>query len=263
MGTQLKVIKIVAVTAFFGFTTPVADASKESQSARLSHAKELLGGTYKRSVVRHGEKVEDVTEFVEQMTKRFLPDAYGKKAKSVATAIIREAEKYEFDPIFLMAVIQNESSFNPEMRGGHGEIGLMQVKPSTAKWIGKLYGLKYKGDQSLLDPVSNIRFGAAFMDKLRDQFDSHSRLYISAYNIGATKVRRMVSEEKIPKEYVQAVMKRYVAIYSAFAHNGDVKARTELAVARLRDVTRTIASNEPAVEAKLSAVAPRNTKAVN
>lgn len=246
MGTHTKVIKIVSVLTFFGMITSVADASKTSHTTRVSHAKELLGGTYKKSVVRHAEKETDITEFVEEMTKRFLPTAHEKRAKSVATAIIREAEKYDLDPIFLMAVIQNESSFNPEMRGSFGEIGLMQVKPSTAKWIGKLYGMTYKGEKSLLDPVSNIRFGAAFMDKLRDQFDAHSRLYISAYNIGATGVRKMVSEDRIPKEYVQAVMKRYVAIYSAFAQDGDVASRTKVAFSRLHDITRKIASQDSA-----------------
>jgi len=247
MKMQTNLNSVMAITAsvaiLSSMITPVADASRVSNKARLSHAKELLGGTYKRSIVRHSEKAKNVAEFIEEMTKKFLPKSYEKRAVSVASAIIHESEKYGLDPIFLMAVVQNESSFNPEMRGSFGEIGLMQVKPSTAQWICDLYKIKYKGEKSLLNPVSNIRIGAAFMHKLRDQFDAHSRLYISAYNIGAKKVRVMVSEDRIPKEYVQAVMKRYVALYSAFGKGVAPASRTEVAFNKLRDVTRAIASD--------------------
>lgn len=248
MKTPSNITQVLAVTAtvliLSTMVTTVADASKVGTRSRLNHAKELLGGTYKRSVVRHSEKAKDMAEFIESMTRKFLPKTYEKRTVGVASAIIHEAEKYGLDPVFLMAVVQNESSFNPEMRGSFGEIGLMQVKPSTAQWICDLYKIKYKGDKSLLDPVSNIRIGAAFMHKLRDQFDSHSRLYISAYNIGAKKVRVMVSEDRIPKEYVQAVMKRYVALYSAFGKGVAPESRAQVAWAKLKDVTRTIASQD-------------------
>ncbi len=240
-------LKITVMIAAFGGMSSVADASKTSSTVRIAHAKQLLGNTYNRSAVRNGESIKDVSDFVERMTKEWLPDAYSTKARTVATAIIRQAEEHSFDPIFILAVIQNESMFNPSMRGNHTEIGLMQIKPTTAKWVIQKQKLKikYTGDKTLLDPVKNIKIGVAFMSMLREQFESHSPLYISAYNMGARRVRQIVADDRMPKDYVQAVMKRYVAIYGAFGEekSEDLEVMTKLALQRVREATRAVASN--------------------
>jgi soluble lytic murein transglycosylase len=236
MGTCFTNILMIALS--LGATTSVSRAStlvvnREPMSlqtkARLTHAKELLGGGYKKSAVRKSESTKDMTAFVRETTRKFLAKKYRKDSEKIAQAIIINAQKYELDPVFLMAVIQNESSFNPTRRGSFGEIGLMQIKPSVAEWISDVYDIDYEKDSDLLDPVMNIQLGAALMDKLRHQFESESRLYLSAYNIGAKKVRSMVSEQRTPKEYVVAVMKRYIAMYSAFKVKGNWKARGEIA----------------------------------
>ncbi len=245
MGTQKWVFNILFFTTVFAGIPSVADASKMSNSSRIAHAKELLGGGYKRSVVRKGESVADITDFVEAMTTEWLPGKYAKRSRSLANAIVHESDKYGFDPIFILALIQNESRFDPAMRGTHSEIGLMQIKPSTAKWIGKKMRVKYKGEKSLLDPVQNVRIGIAFISLLRDQFDSASPLYISAYNMGARRVREIVADDRTPKEYVQAVMKRYLAIYAAFAHEDadDIDGLSDRAADNVMEVTRSVASN--------------------
>jgi soluble lytic murein transglycosylase len=240
MGTQKLITGFLITTAVFGGSTSVADASKLSNTSRVAHAKQLMGIRYKRSVIRKAESVADITDFVEAMTTEWLPEKYAKRSRSLATAIVRESDKHGFDPIFILALIQNESRFNPDMRGTHTEIGLMQIKPTTAKWIGAKMHVKYEGEKSLLDPVQNVRIGIAFMALLRDQFDSHSPLYISAYNMGARRVREIVAEDRMPREYVQAVMKRYMAIYSAFGVEAadDIDGLTESAVGKVLAVTR-------------------------
>jgi soluble lytic murein transglycosylase len=202
---------------------------------RVSHAKELLGRGYKKSAVRISESTKDITQFVKETTKKFLPKKYRKSSGAIAKAIVESSELYHMDPVFVMAVIQNESSFNPTRRGSFGEIGLMQIKPSTAEWIADSYDLDYKDEKTLLNPVHNIEIGVALLDKLRHQFESKSRLYLSAYNIGAKKVRTMVEDKRIPKEYVIAVMKRYIAMYSAFKIEGNWKERGEIAFHNTRD----------------------------
>ena len=228
------------------FSPSVSDASKYSgPSTRIAHAKELLGGTYKKSVVRHSEDIKDISDFVEELVVKFLPKKFVKQSRTIATAILRESEKHNFDPLFLVSIIQNESSFNPTMKGSAGEIGLMQIKPSTAKWIAQKNGIKYKNDKELLKPAFNVKIGAIYMAMLREQFDSHGRLYMSAYNMGAKKVRRMIAKDKMPGEYVGAVMKRYIAMYSAFKHDGDATELAKIAYNNVRESTkkRNIASH--------------------
>jgi len=229
VGVTIASVTLISGTAF--------GASAKHPHVRISHAKELLGGTYRRSVVRKTESADDVSQFVKAATLRFLPKHYKKSASKISATLMAEAEHYGFDPIFLMAVIQNESSFNPRRKGHFGEIGLMQLKPSTAKWISSTYKISYHGAKSLYDPETNIKIGAAYFHKLRDQFEAHSRLYLSAYNIGAKKVREMVSDKRIPKEYVIAVMKRYLAIYAAFGTDGTHREKGQMAWLKVSNIT--------------------------
>lgn len=220
----------------------IVDVTVGEEPSRIAHAKELLGSKLKKNLVKKAEKVENLEPFILELTKKFLVKSQKKHAKAISKAIVTEARKYGFDPLFVMAVIQNESSFNTRMKGAVGEIGLMQVRPTTAKWIADSYHIKFKGDDTLYDPSVNIQLGVALMDKLRDQFDAHSRLYISAYNIGATKVRSMVEEDRTPREYVVAVMKRYLAIYQAFGKSS-LTDQIDLAYESVMKLTRQNVSN--------------------
>lgn len=221
--------------------TEVDAATNRQVHNRITHAKELLGKKYKHSTVHKTEKTDNISEFITSTTRNLLPKTYKKSARQVATVIIKESERYGFDPIFLMAVIQNESSFNPRMKGGVGEIGLMQIKPDTAEWIADLSGIKYEGAESLYKPEVNIRIGAAYLNKLRGQFSSNSTLYLTAYNAGAGNVRKMVSKKMAPKIYATAVMKRYFAIYSALGTNkGTQSQRADQVLAHMMNATKIV-----------------------
>lgn len=237
-------IVLVAILVMSAQPASVDAAMNKQVRNRITHAKELLGKSYKHSAVRKTEKADNIVEFVSNSTKKLLPKSQKNTAREITSVIMRESEKYGFDPIFLMAVIQNESSFNPRLKGSAGEIGLMQIKPDTAEWIAKTYKLEYHGAQSLYRPEINISIGAAFMNKLRSQFASNSSLYLSAYNAGAKKVRMMVSEKMAPKVYATAVMKRYFAIYEALGSaKGTQAERAELAFANVKNITTKVAHN--------------------
>jgi soluble lytic murein transglycosylase-like protein len=246
MGTfknGLKFAITFVVAGSLGFTA--ADAPAAKHAFRVQQAKELLGSGYRTSVVKKGENAKDVNKFVLAMTEKLLPKKHKHYARDVASAIQTEADKHGFDPVFVMAVIQNESSFNPTLKGSAGEIGMMQIKPSAAKWItaNHHYVTSYKGEKSLYNPVTNIQVGTAILSKLRHQFESESRLYISAYNIGAKKVRSLVSNSKTPGVYVRAVMKRYIALYQAFAISGTMDERIDFAYDHMLHISREVASN--------------------
>jgi soluble lytic murein transglycosylase len=195
----------------------LADSAEfESQKAgrRLSHAKELLGKHYTKSIVRASEGISNIDEFVLVWTTRALKPKFKFRAKQITKAILEESEKYGFDPVLLMAVIENESSFNPEVVGSIGEIGLMQLTPDTAKWIAEKYGLHWGGKTTLKDPVTNIRIGSAYLAYLREKFAFHSQLYLAAYNMGTSSVMRALGKQIWPKDYPTRVMQRYVKFYT-------------------------------------------------
>jgi len=214
--------------------------SSISQDSRLNHARELLGKSFKRTVVRKEDSAVsdvEVTDFVMEMTRNFLGKKHRHFARDVGRAILNASEEFSLDPVFLVAVIQNESSFHPSMKGSAGEIGLMQILPRTGEWIASLYHLDYRGSKSLLDPVMNVWLGAALLDKLRHQFDSDGRYYVTAYNMGPKKLRKMIAMNRNPRLYVQAVMKRYLALYQGYQSKGDLKVVSKEAKSKVMEIT--------------------------
>ncbi len=190
---------------------PLASAQREH---RIDHAQELLGSLYKKNTaVRSGEQITKVNGAVYRWTKEHLPKKFRADSQRIAQAIIDTSLKYKFDPILVLAVIQTESSFNPVMIGGVGEIGLMQIRPETAEWLAKKKGFRWAGKDSLRDPVTNIKIGCAYIEWLRERFDSHAGLYLAAYNMGPTNVRNLLGDKKWPKEYASRIMQNYISYY--------------------------------------------------
>jgi soluble lytic murein transglycosylase-like protein len=72
--------------------------------------------------------------------------------------ISKYADEYDVPEELAVAVVQIESNFRPTVKGSAGEIGLMQIKPATARLMG------YRGpDYGLYDPETNIRYGMKYL----------------------------------------------------------------------------------------------------
>lgn len=76
------------------------------------------------------------------------------------TLIEREAARTGLPAEVAEAVMAVESSYNPAAIGGVGEIGLMQVLPSTARMLGFV-----GSDTDLAVPETNIRYGVMYLAK--------------------------------------------------------------------------------------------------
>ncbi len=77
------------------------------------------------------------------------------------------------------AVIRVESNFNPRAHGSHGEIGLMQIKPATARGLG-FHGSAAK----LYDPATNLEFGMRYLARAQEIADGDTCGTILRYNAG-------------------------------------------------------------------------------
>ncbi len=203
------------MTLVTSLVMPVAGADHDDAAIRISHTKELLGRKYKTVAQSKSQSFSTLPTFIQAQVLKRLPAKWNHKAAAVTKALLVEAKRNRFDPLFLMAIIHTESSFNPDARGRHGEIGFMQIKPDTAAWIAKKYNLPYSGSQSLENPVENIRLGAAYFAHLRDQFKNKSIKYISAYNVGPAKLNNLWKQNIRPVEYLNKVIGQYSNFYSA------------------------------------------------
>ena len=175
----------------------------------FEHQKELVGTKRLPSSFQENKNAEQiVSQLVLEIVRESLSKAYQNQSEKIAKTIIEEANKYEMDPLFLTSIIMHESSFNPTSIGLVGEIGLMQIRPTTAKWLNDKHKIVKK--VNLKNPIINIKIGAFFLNQLRSKFDNNSRNYMSAYNMGAAKLRQKLKENVKPKEYAGNVMKHYV-----------------------------------------------------
>ncbi|WP_053239545.1 lytic transglycosylase domain-containing protein [Pleomorphomonas koreensis] len=86
------------------------------------------------------------------------------------------------------AVVRHESRFNARARGRHGEIGLMQIKPQTAR------GLGYRGTAAgLYDVETNLKWGMAYLAGAYKLAGGDTCGTILRYNAGhgATRMNRI------------------------------------------------------------------------
>ncbi|TGQ63841.1 MAG: lytic transglycosylase domain-containing protein [Mesorhizobium sp.] len=69
-----------------------------------------------------------------------------------------QASIYGLEPKLAHAVMEIESGFDPGVRGGDGEVGLMQVMPATARMLG------FRGSLDDLGvPATNIALGVEYL----------------------------------------------------------------------------------------------------
>ncbi|MEM8685770.1 MAG: transglycosylase SLT domain-containing protein [Pseudomonadota bacterium] len=78
----------------------------------------------------------------------------------VMAAVRSHARRAGISQSMALAVVRQESSFNPKARGSVGEIGLMQVKCATARSVG------YKGScKGLYNVNTNLKYGMRYLKK--------------------------------------------------------------------------------------------------
>lgn len=87
-----------------------------------------------------------------------MPQAHAAGRQVHLETIRREAEQAGLPPDVADAVTQVESAYNPGAVGGVGEVGLMQIRPTTAAMLG------YRGTlNGLFEPETNIRYGVMYL----------------------------------------------------------------------------------------------------
>lgn len=94
----------------------------------------------------------------------------------IALAVARKAKEKGIDPRLAVALAFQESGFKPDAVGAAGEIGLMQVRPTTAEMLG------FSADD-LKDPAKNIEIGLTYLKQGLDRFGDPV-LAVAGYNAG-------------------------------------------------------------------------------
>ncbi len=145
------------------------------------------------------------------------------------------AQKNQLPTELLMAITRQESAYNIKAVSSSNARGLMQLLPSTAKYIAKKSGQTYKSSKDLFIADKNIALGSAYIKYLMDRFDNNRAVSIAGYNAGPNRANKWLNDaedaldidiwvETIPysetRRYVQNVL-AFSVIYSY--HLGQTK----------------------------------------
>jgi soluble lytic murein transglycosylase len=103
------------------------------------------------------------------------------------------------DPAFVLALMRQESEFDPNARSGADARGIMQMLPSTAKLTANRHGIPYEPGRLLGDWEYNATLGMAHLRDLLDQFDGSYVLVAVAYNAGPGRANQWIKEFGDPR----------------------------------------------------------------
>ena len=164
--------------------------------------------------------------------------------------IFTYARKANVDPFLAMALIRQESVFNPRARSSADARGLMQIMPRTARHEALRLKKSYisapekkrikravrSSKNNLFDVSTNVLLGMHYLHRLLDKYKD-TVYTLSSYNAGMTPVNRwmksfpdtdpMLFIDKIPwretRNYVKLVLRNYFYYKRWYSHEEDTQ----------------------------------------
>ena len=151
-----------------------------------------------------------------------------------------DAKTYGADPTLLLAIMREESRFDPRAKSEAAARGLLQFIITTAHQIGREAGLVDVTPEDLYDPRVIIRLGAKYVSTLSKDFQDDHYAVASSYNAGPkqtalwSRLAPAAGDDYFlsainfdeTKQYVRKVMnsyKRYAEIYGDGNPSGGIR----------------------------------------
>lgn len=150
--------------------------------------------------------------------------------------IVEDSTKFDADPQLVLAIMREESRFNPRAKSEAAARGLLQFIITTANQIGRDIGLVSVTPDELYDPRVIIRLGAKYIGSLLQRFGGDHYMTAGAYNAGPNQVALwsrlapaagddyFLSEINFDqtKDYVRKVMNSYRRYGEIYGNTGPV-----------------------------------------
>ncbi|MGH7566282.1 MAG: transglycosylase SLT domain-containing protein, partial [Gemmatimonadota bacterium] len=147
--------------------------------------------------------------------------------RGFAGAIDAEARAHEIDAYYVMALIRQESLFDPGAVSPVGAVGLMQIMPATGREIADSTGWEGYEHELLTDPAISLHFGSRYLEDQLARFEGFWPAVLAAYNGGPHNValwwsfpeRSLDAElwiDRIPYKETRNYVKKVIAQYAIY-----------------------------------------------
>lgn len=189
-----------------------AKAAKHHARSGKKHAKS--GKRHVRKAVKRTRKAHTKSRRARTKAVARVPSAKGgtyanRRARLLPT--VRAATPSSIPVKLVDAIISKESRYNVNARGSRGEIGLMQILPSTARGIahkighGSVAALSDAKLRSYLSvPRNNLKFGLDYLSTCHRMAKGNIAATVGCYNAGPGNMWRW-GKIKITRAYVNFV----------------------------------------------------------
>ena len=194
-GTCLGIAGLVV--ASFAATASAETISTKNRAALFKSQTGILdrraSQQYKNSVRLQPPKVVTPTKWGEVD----LPKYTGAYRGRYATMAREAARRHGIPEDLFLRLVRQESNFNPKAVSHKGAIGLAQLMPATARYLGV----------DPHDPAQNLDGGARYLKEQFQKFRSW-RLALAAYNAGPGAVEKHggVPPFKETRNYVRVIL---------------------------------------------------------
>jgi hypothetical protein len=151
-----------------------------------------------------------VNNILSRYTRRSVDSS---ESEELAQAIVSESHKQRVDPVFVATLIRHESGFRRSVVSSAGAIGLMQILPSTGRFVCGLRQTSWSGSQRLCSPAYNLQLGITYLKYLLKQFPNNISHMLIAYNWGPGNLQRALKHRRMiprgPVGYARSIIRDY------------------------------------------------------
>ena len=160
------------------------------------------------------------TEDIDELGQLQFPVAH-------AQELWPHCQKWNIDPFLVLAIMRQESIYNPDALSHTGAIGLMQFIKGTGAKVSAMLEEPFFSPHTLYDPSVNLRYAVYYIRLLNDRFGGNFPIAVASYNGGPHHMSRAHRDtfgslpldafvEMIPREEPRNYVKKVVGFYQRY-----------------------------------------------